>query len=139
MASQKATQAATTHSEAKQEGSKDTRAIESGYLARGLAARAEELQTALARLKATPATLFDSETPIRVGAAVQLLDEDDEPRFVVLLGASGGLEVPHAGVTYRVVTPASPLGRALLGRLEGDEVQIQSPRGPRDYEIEEVF
>ncbi len=29
----------------------------------------------------------------------------------------------------------SPLGRAILGRAPGDKVQIQTPRGPRLYEI----
>jgi transcription elongation factor GreA len=29
----------------------------------------------------------------------------------------------------------SPLGRAILGRIVGDKVQIQTPRGPRLYEI----
>jgi transcription elongation factor GreA len=50
-------------------------------------------------------------------------------------------------VTYRLVTPeesdppaglistASPIGRSLMGREEGDEVRVVTPNGARNFEI----
>lgn len=50
-------------------------------------------------------------------------------------------------VTYRLVTPeesdvarghistTSPIGKSLMGKVEGDEVTIRTPRGARRYEI----
>jgi len=50
-------------------------------------------------------------------------------------------------VTYRLVSPdesdpsngkisvSSPIGKALVGHAEGDEVEVQTPRGTRTYEI----
>ncbi len=37
-----------------------------------------------------------------------------------------------------LITPTSPIGRALLGRSEGDEVRVITPRGVREFEILEV-
>ncbi len=36
------------------------------------------------------------------------------------------------------ISIASPIGRALLGRVEGDEVVVQLPRGDRTYRITEL-
>ena len=53
-------------------------------------------------------------------------------------------------VTYRLVTSeesdvkaglistTSPIGRSLMNREEGDEVQIQTPGGTKHYEIVEL-
>jgi transcription elongation factor GreA len=52
-----------------------------------------------------------------------------------------------AEITYRLVTPeeadyeqglistSSPIGRSLLNKQEGDEVVVQTPNGPRKFEI----
>ena len=54
-------------------------------------------------------------------------------------------------VSYRLVSPdesdpangkisvSSPIGKALIGRREGDEVEVQTPRGERSYEVLEFF
>ena len=34
--------------------------------------------------------------------------------------------------------PPSPLGRALIGRQVGDEVEVSTPSGDRYYEIEKI-
>lgn len=61
---------------------------------------------------------------------------------VELLDVDSGTEVK-----YRLVSPdesdpgngkisvSSPIGRALVGRTQGDEVEVQTPRGTRTYEI----
>jgi len=50
-------------------------------------------------------------------------------------------------VTYRLVTPeeadfeqglistSSPIGKSLLNKEEGDEINVQTPSGPRSFEI----
>ena len=37
--------------------------------------------------------------------------------------------------SIQTLTPTSPLGRALLGLGVGDEAEVESPQGPRFYEI----
>ena len=34
-----------------------------------------------------------------------------------------------------VETPPSPIGRAIVGRTEGDEIKVVTPNGPRRFEI----
>src|SRR5215471_11815321 len=53
-------------------------------------------------------------------------------------------------VTYRLVTPeesdpqnglistTSPVGRSLMGKEEGDEVQVRTPAGARTFEIRQL-
>jgi len=53
---------------------------------------------------------------VGVGTRVEIEDEQGE-RMQVEISSVGG------------VTPDSPVGRALLGRKVGDEVEIEAPRG----------
>jgi len=38
-----------------------------------------------------------------------------------------------------LISIQSPMARALIGKEEGDEVQLNLPSGKKTYEIEEVF
>ena len=44
----------------------------------------------------------------------------------------------EADVQAGTISVTSPLGRALVGRGEGDEVKVQTPKGIRELEILEV-
>ena len=75
------------------------------------------------------------------------------PEGVVAYGSSVTLEDLDEGeeVTYELVFPeetdvnaglisvGSPIGRALLNKTEGDEVQVQTPRGKKAYAITKVI
>ncbi len=132
--SQRETQAGTIHEESRQEDPKDTRAIESSYLARGLAKRVSELKVALAALQILELRPFDEDTPLGVSALVTLEDEDGERRLVFLAPSGGGLRVGN----IRVVTPQAPLGRAMVGEKMGSAVTVQTPKGSQELEIVEV-
>jgi transcription elongation factor GreA len=54
---------------------------------------------------------------VTVGATVEL-ERDDGERLTVEISSVGG------------VSPESPVGRAVLGRAEGDEITVEAPRGP---------
>ena len=120
-AAQRATHAAATHEEARPENDKDTRALEQSYLARGQAQRVEELRTAIAETRAMALRDFAEDAPIGLSALVALEDERGEQRVLVTLHG-GGTELA-GGV--KVVTTRSPLGRALLGKQAGDDVEIE--------------
>jgi transcription elongation factor GreA len=53
---------------------------------------------------------------VTVGATVELEREDGE-RLTVEISSVGG------------VSPESPVGRAVVGRAEGDEIEVEAPRG----------
>lgn len=105
--------------ESRAENKYDTHAQEAAYLAEGQARQAAELATALAAWRAL---VFppSNHTDARVGSVVTLVAGPRTDH--ILLGPThGGLtfNAPDDGRAITVVTPASPLGRALLGRTVG--------------------
>ncbi len=107
--------------ESRAENKYDTHAQEAAYLAEGQARLATELAAALAAWRALqfPASGHDR---AQLGSLVTLAQ--GKRQDLLLLGpTSGGLVVPAPDDPAReitVVTPSSPIGRALLGRAVGD-------------------
>ncbi len=66
---------------------------------------------------------------IRFGARVVVEDGQGEQHTYTLVG------VDEANVKAGRVNYSSPLGRALIGKEEGDEAVIQAPGGKRTLEI----
>ncbi len=110
-----------THAEAKPENDKDTRALEQSYLARGEALRLEEQRAALSAVQAMSVEPLPETSPARLGALVETA-EDGERAFFWILPHGGGARLGEGSVL--VVTPKSPLGRALLGGHAGDECEV---------------
>ena len=127
-----------THAEAKPENDKDTRALEQSYLARGQAMRAEQLAQEREQLRFLELPRFSRDAAISAGALVELEAEDGTTRVLFLLPHAGGTEVSVDGALVLVVTAASPLGAALLGRGEGDDVSLRTRDKLRNYVITEV-
>jgi transcription elongation factor GreA len=65
-------------------------------------------------------------------ATVHLLDEDDKKIVYQIVGQT------EADARKRRISYSSPLGRALIGRRVGDEVEVTTPSGDRYYTIESV-
>ncbi|HSD85872.1 MAG TPA: GreA/GreB family elongation factor [Kofleriaceae bacterium] len=111
---------AATDDEARPENDKDTRGLEQSYLARGHAQRVAELETAIAIVETFAPRAFRDSDPIALGAVITI-DEDEKSRTLWLAPHGGGIEL-SGGVT--VVTPTSPLGKALLGKRVDDEIEL---------------
>ena len=126
-----------THEENKPENDKDTRALEQSYLARGQAQRVVELQEALNKLKAMELRRFDARTPIGLSALVAIHDGREEVHYFIA-PAGGGLRLSLAEREVRVVTPQSPIAQALLGKLEGDDLDVRTPQGVSECSIVSV-
>ena len=80
-----------------------------------------ERRIALLRARLDHAVLVDEEAAavsdaIGVGSVVEIEDEDGERLRIEISSVDG-------------VSPEAPVGRALLGRRVGDEVEIEAPRG----------
>lgn len=67
---------------------------------------------------------------IKFGATVDLADEDsgEEKTYQIVGEAEASLE--HGKLNIR-----SPLARALIGKDEGDSVEVKTPGGMKSYEI----
>ncbi len=121
-----------THEEAKPENDKDTRALEQSYLARGQAMRIEELRAGLGAVQAMGLRAFGEGVPAALGALVSV-DENGQARRFFLAPHGGGASL--AGASVQVVTPESPLGRALLGKCAGDECEVAAGGRARELAV----
>ena len=115
------------HEEAKAENDKDTRGLEQSYLARGQAQRVAELETGLLQ---TQSMTIEPAALGKIGAIV--VSDEDEHFFIAPAG--GGTQIEG----YQVVTPTSPLGRALLGKRAGDDVELKLPKQQRTFVVRSI-
>ncbi len=68
--------------------------------------------------------------PIKFGATVKLIDEDtEEEKSYQIVGEQ------EADIHNGLLNIASPLARALIGKEEGDSIEVKTPGGTKDYEI----
>lgn len=90
--------------------------------------RIKELEAILSRAEVIdPAKLSGS---VKFGATVELIDEDtEEQRIYQIVGE------PEADIERGRLNIRSPLARALIGKDEGDSVEVKTPGGQRSYEI----
>ena len=123
-----------THAEAKPENDKDTRGLEQSYLARGQAQRVAELEGAVAATSKLALRTFTPADPVAISAVVCVEEDGTEHRFFVV--PHGGGNVLAGGI--QVVTPSSPLGRALLGKRIADEIEIKLPGKTRSLVISTI-
>jgi transcription elongation GreA/GreB family factor len=114
--------AGATHSEAAAENAKDTRGLEQSYLARGQASRVAELEAAANDVASMQLRAFGAGDPVASSALVAL-DDDAGERRRYFIALHGGGTTLAGGV--QVITPLSPLARALLGKRAGDAVEFR--------------
>jgi len=67
---------------------------------------------------------------IKFGATVHLVDEDtDVEKTYQIVGE------PEADIEANLLNLKSPLARALIGKEEGDSIEVRTPGGEKSYEI----
>ena len=77
-----------------------------------------------------PASL--SGDKIVFGATVTVLDDDDKPQRYQLVGMT------EADARQGRISYDSPLGRALIGKQVGEEVEVTVPSGDRFYQVKKI-
>jgi len=96
-------------------------------------ARIAELTDVVGRAQVVdPSTLAHAR--ISFGSTVLLIDQntDEEIKYTIV----GGQE---SNPTKGLISIQSPMARALIGKEEGDEVELVLPSGKKTYDIEEVL
>ena len=66
------------------------------------------------------------------GATVTLLDDDDKPVRYQIVGPY------EADAKIGRISYNSPLGKALIGRRAGDEIEVTVPSGDRCYQVKKI-
>ena len=90
-----------------------------------------DLEDRLSRAQVIDPTTLSGDK-IVFGATVTLVDEDKKKVRYQLVGQT------EADARVGRISYNSPLGRALIGRTIGEEVEVTTPSGDRYYSIEKV-
>ena len=95
--------------------------------------RISELESQLSRAEVLDPRELNANGKVIFGSWVDLFDEenDTEVRYQIV----GDLE---ADLQRGQISLSSPIGRALIGKQPGDEVEVKAPGGIRTYEILKV-
>ena len=127
-----------THEENVAENKYDTLGLEASYLATGQARRMEEIRQALALFQNATFVPFDPAAGIGTGALIQLESENGQCQHLLLGPDAAGLKLTYADRCITLITPRSPLGKALRAKLPGDEVQIMVANVAQRYWVIDV-
>ncbi|MDH3694224.1 MAG: transcription elongation factor GreA [Gammaproteobacteria bacterium] len=92
--------------------------------------RIAELESQLSVAEIIDPALLNGDGKIIFGSTVKLFDEeqDSEVSYQIV----GDLE---ADIAQGQISLGSPIARALIGKFEGDEVEVNTPGGLRSYEV----
>ncbi|MEJ1995021.1 MAG: transcription elongation factor GreA [Limibacillus sp.] len=94
--------------------------------------RVAELEDKISRAEVIDPSKLSGDT-VKFGATVTLVDEDtDEESTYQLVGED------EADVKQGRIAITSPIARAIIGKAVGDSVEVDTPRGAKQYEILKV-
>jgi transcription elongation GreA/GreB family factor len=114
-----------THEESVAENKYDTLGLEAAYLATGQARRADAIRQAMVNWRQFRPRPYDASKGIQLGALVCLVDAADQQQQLFLGPVGGSMKLVCGAQLVQVISSEAPLGRAMLGKCEGDEVSIQ--------------
>ncbi len=90
-----------------------------------------EIEDKLGRSQVIDPTTLSGDK-VTFGATVQLEDEDKKKYVYQIVG------VDEADAKIGRISFSSPLGRALIGRKKGEEVEVVTPSGEKYYHIKKL-
>ncbi|MCE4556862.1 GreA/GreB family elongation factor [Roseateles cellulosilyticus] len=124
-----------THEENIAENKYDTLGLEAAYLATGQARRVEAICQTIARWRQFRPAAYDDSKGIQLGALVCLVDADGKEQQLFLGPAGGSMKLVCGSEIVQVISGDAPLGQALLGRCEGEEVPLRGVPVRQHYEV----
>ena len=95
--------------------------------------RIAEVEHKLANAQVIDPKLLDGDGRCVFGATVELADSGsgDAVRYQIV-------GEDEADIKHGKISVTSPIARALIGKYAGDEVEVQTPGGVREFEIVDV-
>jgi transcription elongation factor GreA len=96
-------------------------------------ARIRDIESKLSNAQIIDVTQLSPNGRVVFGSTVHLvdLDDDKESRYRIV-------GEDEADIKAGLLSVSSPIARALIGKSEGDTVEVATPSGKRVYEIAEV-
>jgi len=128
-----------THEENIAENKYDTLGLEASYLAAGQARRVEEIRQSLVLYQNLSLRPFDEQRGIQIGDLLSLEAGNGSQQQLFLGPDAAGLKIYQGDVLITVITARAPLGQNLLGKAEGDVVEITINGARQSFEVTQVM
>lgn len=96
--------------------------------------RIKELEAVISSAEIIDPSQFAGQKTVKFGAKILIIDENtDEERRLQIVGEY------ESNADEGRISVTSPIARALIGKTEGDSVEVRSPKGAVSYEVAEVL
>ena len=95
-----------------------------------LEGRIKEIEGKLSNIQVIDVTAINANGKIVFGSTVELFDEQADKNIVYKIVGEDEADIKQGMISF-----SSPIARALIGQLEGDEVSFSAPGGERHYEV----
>jgi transcription elongation factor GreA len=91
-----------------------------------------EIESKLSMAQIIDVTQMEKTDRVIFGVTVKLVDGEGKSIHYKIVGED------EADIKINKISVTSPVARALIGKYEGDSVEVQTPEGSNTYEIVEV-
>ena len=88
-----------------------------------------ELESKIGRAQVIKVSALSGDT-IRFGATVELMDEETEKKLSYQIVGE-----EESNIQKGLISLASPLARALIGKKPGDSIEVVAPKGESYYQV----
>ena len=93
-------------------------------------ARIRDIESKLSHAEVIDVATLDAGGKVVFGATVELSDEEDGSEIRYQIVGEDEADIKHG-----LISIASPIARALIGKHEGDIVEVATPGGVKEYEV----
>lgn len=94
--------------------------------------RIQEIESKLSNAQVIDISKMEKSDRVIFGATVTLISDDGKSLVYQIVGED------EADINAKKISVTSPVARAMIGKYEGDVVEVQTPEGILSYEIESV-
>ena len=94
--------------------------------------RVAELEDKISRAEVIDVSRLSGDT-VKFGAKVTLIDEETEHKSVYQIVGEFEADIKQGKLSI-----SSPMARAIIGKKQGDSVEVNTPGGGKSYEISKV-
>jgi transcription elongation factor GreA len=95
--------------------------------------RISELEAKLSNLQIIDPTMLNADGRVVFGATVRFEDLDSGDNKIYQIVGEDEADIKNGKISV-----SSPIARGLIGKIEGEVAEVQSPGGVKEYEIIEV-
>ena len=95
--------------------------------------RIRELEGKLSNLQVIDVTAIDAKGRIVFGSTVDLFDEGTGKAIVYRIVGDDEADIKQGLLSF-----TSPIARAMMGKIEGDEISFLAPGGEKQYAVTQV-